>query len=457
MARFKTIVILLFSVLLASTFAQAQDPGTYRPGQPYNAVPATSSTVCDTQCQGDAACRGWNFVRTNPRQTQGICEFNSLAVDPIQSPVSVSSNLTQVFNSTGQNNIIPAGVRTTRIGSPNPQIQAPSAQKNTNQASSQRRIIRQPVPQQTQPQAATFRHSLGAVPQQLNRQQSAARSIPAQPRPQTIAPNNITRTHNGLPPRAPQHIWGQTQAQPQNQPVNQFRGQIQGQHQGPLGAQSPQHQAFAHSQADPRLQQQLSQQQSRLGQPNPRHITQTQPNALSPVQGQHLLGQPELPRQQLSAQPQASLSLQEQLNQKRPLSQAAATQIRSTQAQPSSPQASPRLQQAPTQAQVQAPVQARRGSLIEALTQPSAAPQPPQARARAAQPLQQTGTYQGRPLSVEAATQRSLYGHLNDDVSVPRQLSPKDLEGSDDLPIPTVTSVPVIPVDRESFTGLAGG
>ena len=145
MTRLKTSLILLSSALIASSFALAQDPGTYRPGSPYSAAQATDAAVCSAQCSGDAACRGWNFVRSNPRQKSGICEFNSLAVDPIQSPVSVSANISSVSNITGQNHIISTGVRTTRIGSPSP------ARPRITQASTPTKTVSPARQAQTQP------------------------------------------------------------------------------------------------------------------------------------------------------------------------------------------------------------------------------------------------------------------------------------------------------------------
>jgi len=218
MQHLQTAFISLLSTLILSPFAYAVDPGTYRPGQPYGAIAASSHNQCQAQCQGDAACRGWNFVRANPRQKDGICEFNSRAVSPIQSPISVSSNQSQVINPTGQSRIIKAGTRTTRIGAPQPvqkqpiirkkaPIQTQSAKSVTppkaSSAQPQRRVIRRAVPTQAQPQASAYRHSLGAIPQRLK----------ASTRPE-YNPQAITRTSNGLPPRAPAQ---RQQARPQPQ------------------------------------------------------------------------------------------------------------------------------------------------------------------------------------------------------------------------------------------------
>lgn len=370
MARLKTALILLFSTSLISPFAAAQDPGTYRPGQPYAAVPALTSSICNTQCQGDAACRGWNFVRANPRQKTGVCEFNAVAVDPIQSPISVSANQTQVFNSTGQSRIISAGVRTTRIGTPSPAVpaQATNAQPQRNVPSTSRRqIVRQPVPVQTQPQATALRHNLEATSKPVNSQSlSIAEQLRSARASRNEATSPIARTSNGLPPRAPQAAYSQPQPQPQLQPQLQPQGFIP-----------------HHSQSDPRLQRELANLRRR--------------------------------------QAQAALGANAPA--------------------PSVPASSgPHAQQAP-----------RRGSLIQALTQSNTAAPTPQS------PTQQYSALPTRSISVEEARQKSLYGHLNDDVQIPKPLTLEDLSVSDDQPIPTVSSVPVIPVDRSNFSGLAGG
>jgi hypothetical protein len=355
MQHIQTAFISLVSTLMLSPLVQASDPGTYRPGQPYAATTAASHSQCQAQCQGDAACRGWNFVRANPRQKDGICEFNSRAVSPIQSLISVSANQSQVINPTGQSRIIPAGVRTTRIGTPQtmkntparrPAIPAQNAKRmtapKTPTSGHSRRVIRQALPNQLTPQASRYRHSLGSAPQQLNRQSMPPQRLNAQDNrgrqssPVQNAPH-ITRTSNGLPPRA------------------------------------------------------------------------------------------------------AAASTQSQRPQALPLAQ-----------QPQQPQTA------------QAP---RRGGLIRALTgeAPNAqprAPLPPQAsaappKAYAAQRPQRLANT--ARLSAEEAGQRSLYGHLNDDVAVPKVLTAEDLALPNDQAIPTVTSVPVKPVNREAFTGLAGG
>lgn len=345
MQRIQTALISLTISLSLSPLAFSADPGTYRPGQPYAATPAATHSLCQAQCQGDAACRGWNFVRANPRQKTGICEFNSRAVSPIQSPISVSANQNEIINSTGQSRIIPAGIRTTRIGAPQaaraPQPVKPTAktvQPRPAHAAQGRRVIRQQAPAQVTPQASAYRHNLGATPQRIPPQITRRLALPPQ------SPLNVTRTTNGFPPPAPRGF-----AAPQR----------------PITAPN-------RAQPDPRLQQPLTQ----------RHPA-AHPN-------------------QIAANP-------------------AAPQARTPQ----------------------------RGGLIRALTQQDAGA----AHTTAPQQRPQTTA----PLSYEEASQQSLYGHLNDDVARPKVLKAEDFNIPNDQPIPTVQSVPVKPVNREAFSGLAGG
>ncbi len=353
MQRVTTVLFSLLSSAAFSITALATDPGTYRPGQPYAASQAASHSQCQAQCQGDAACKGWNFVRANPRQKGGICEFNSQAVSPIQSNISISANQSPIVNPTGQSHVIQTGVRTTRIGAP--QV-ATKAQTNAaqNQASNSRsprtqpsvrpaprRIVRQAVPNQIRPQIGIYRHSLGGTPQRLNQQPIAPQ--PFQQRKQA-APNQFT---------------------PNNPQLN------------PAAYRTPRTAGPQALQADPRLQQQ--------------GLGQNRPAAQRP--------------------------------------------------------------QAHQNQQAAAP---RPGSLLHALTAPNNQIAPAQ-RPAAQQKQRRPQPQETRRLSAEEAGQKSLYGHLNDDVTAPKILTQEDLNIPNDQAIPTVQSVPVKPVDRQNFSGLAGG
>ena len=94
----------------------------------------------------------------------------------------------------------------------------------------------------------------------------------------------------------------------------------------------------------------------------------------------------------------------------------------------------------------------QRGGLIRALTQGSQNP-----RNLAPQPTSTVPVIDRPRESLETATQNSLYGYLDDDVNIPKPLTAEDLNTPINEPIPTASSVPVIPVDREEFSGLLGG
>ena len=84
----RLITLSLFATLLSAP-AFAADLGTYRPGTPYSSTVAGGADVCESHCSGDAQCRGWNYVKPNPRAA-GICEFLSSVSAPIASSVSIS-------------------------------------------------------------------------------------------------------------------------------------------------------------------------------------------------------------------------------------------------------------------------------------------------------------------------------------------------------------------------------
>jgi len=129
-------------------------------------------------------------------------------------------------------------------------------------------------------------------------------------------------------------------------------------------------------------------------------------------------------------------------------------------------QADPRLQRQPYPVQQQRPAapgqtqsqfephaqfnRPQRGGLIRALTGQDAA------SSQGIPPQNIASQRDTRPAAPDAS-QQSLYGHLNDDVAAPKVLNAEDFDIPSDQPIPTVQSVPVKPVNREAFAGLAGG
>lgn len=120
--------------------AVAADQNTYRPGQAYMKTAANSHETCAQQCQGDAQCRGWNFVRPNPRTATGICEFNARVAQPVSSAISVSGEVVTSVDPL-MSRAIPAGSRTRRVGTPTVEQRKPAtpAQRPTQ-------IRRMPVP-----------------------------------------------------------------------------------------------------------------------------------------------------------------------------------------------------------------------------------------------------------------------------------------------------------------------
>jgi len=65
------IATLGFGTLMSSS-ALAADQNTYRPGHAYLKAAANSFEACEQQCNGDAQCRGWNFVQTRVRKPEFV-------------------------------------------------------------------------------------------------------------------------------------------------------------------------------------------------------------------------------------------------------------------------------------------------------------------------------------------------------------------------------------------------
>ena len=159
-----------FSLLL-SVPAFAADLGQYRPGTPYASTVAPGADVCANQCSGDAQCRGWNYVKANPR-APGVCEFMSSVAAPIASAISISGegvNATPFSSrlTSGGTNTVRVGTsaaltpNTVRVGQAVPQAQS-------------RRVIRQAVPQRTAPQTASIPMENMSLTAQQNRYRNAA-------------------------------------------------------------------------------------------------------------------------------------------------------------------------------------------------------------------------------------------------------------------------------------------
>ncbi len=178
--------------LLLPFSAYGSDFGTYRAGNPYMSIPAQSPDQCISQCQGDAQCKGWNFVRVSPEQT--ICEFNARQVAPIASAISISGNSQSAIDDYGftSGRLIMGGQRTTRIGQPqlasNYQPKPTTRGRNYPTASrpAHKRMVHHPartVPPQApaQPSRPNFMPMLDTVPQ--SRAVSQNRPLVQRPRP----------------------------------------------------------------------------------------------------------------------------------------------------------------------------------------------------------------------------------------------------------------------------------
>lgn len=137
--------LLTCTAALVAAPAFAADLGTYRPGTPYHSVIVPTANVCESQCDGDAQCRGWNYVKAAP-QASGVCEFQSSVSQPISSAISISgiSNTAMPMSS----RVVEGNTNTIRVGTAvMPQTAAPQAAQ-TRQTQSGRQIIRKPVPTQ---------------------------------------------------------------------------------------------------------------------------------------------------------------------------------------------------------------------------------------------------------------------------------------------------------------------
>ena len=171
----------LTTVLLSQGLAlsaSAADPNTYRPGQAYLKAAATSHQVCEQQCQGDAQCRGWNFVRPNPKTASGICEFNARVASPVRSAISMSGAVITSVDPL-MSRAIPAGTRTRRVGTPPVAVRKPAATPI--------QVRRMPVPLPQQAVRPTIHTQPAAQKPQLEKMtdtrnhQMPARSNPVSP------------------------------------------------------------------------------------------------------------------------------------------------------------------------------------------------------------------------------------------------------------------------------------
>lgn len=196
------LTLLSCTVALIATPAFAADLGTYRPGTPYHSVIVPTANVCESQCEGDAQCRGWNYVKAAP-SAPGVCEFQSSISAPVSSAISISgvSNSAMPISS----RVIEGNTNTIRVGTA--VVPKPTATRQTTQSG--RQIVRQAVPGQYLQAPSTpqqgFRPALGGYtgPQPQMAQPTLSRG-PARQSPQMrnvrpISPQNAYQPAYGQP------------------------------------------------------------------------------------------------------------------------------------------------------------------------------------------------------------------------------------------------------------------
>jgi len=209
---------------LLSTPVLAADLGTYRPGTTYSSGVAASADVCQHQCAGDAQCRGWNYVKPNPRAS-GVCEFLSSVSTPIASQISISGEGVSLRPDSSR--ITTGSTNTIRVGT---QAQPVSRPATTRQVSPTRRVVREAVPQRVAPQATSTRKLENmSLTEQQNRYRQAAPVAPVQ-RPQVQQRQQQTPAFRpildgGVPVRP------QANQTPQPYPQQQYGPQYQPQYQ----------------------------------------------------------------------------------------------------------------------------------------------------------------------------------------------------------------------------------
>lgn len=174
------IFTLLSAAALLSTPVMAADLGTYRPGTTYSSGVAAGADVCEYQCAGDAQCRGWNYVKPNPRAS-GVCEFLSSVSTPIASQISISGEGVSLRPDSSR--ITTGSTNTVRVGTQPQPVSRPST---TRQPSPTRRVVRESVPQRVAPQATSTRklENMSLTEQQNRFRQAAPVQQPQAQRPQ---------------------------------------------------------------------------------------------------------------------------------------------------------------------------------------------------------------------------------------------------------------------------------
>jgi len=239
------IVFLTLLTSVAAAPAFAADLGTYRPGTPYHSVIVPTANVCESQCAGDARCRGWNYVKAAP-QAPGVCEFQSQVSQPISSAISISG----VNASSGyvSSRIVAGNTNTVRVGTSVAPQQAASTM-TTSQTG--RRIVRSPIPSQPQrnqvqprfqpaldgytppraqqspiTQPALSRGPARNAPQARLQRPVATQAAPRQAAPSINQPRYTQPQIQGRPAIGQAIAPPQSQLQPQTQYQAQYQNQV---------------------------------------------------------------------------------------------------------------------------------------------------------------------------------------------------------------------------------------
>ena len=405
----RVLTLSLFATLLsAPAFAPAfaADLGTYRLGTPYHSVVAPGADVCDSQCAGDAQCRGWNYVKANPR-APGICEFMSSISTPIASQLSISGE--NMSAASYASRVTLGATNTIRVGT---QVSQNTNRVQVGQSPTGRRIVRQAPPTQR------------IVPQQASTKPVDTMSLTAQ--------QNRYRqgfAHNAQTPVQAPVQQALRRPAPTQRPV--FRQHLDAPYQSPVAQpqlQQPQRQQFQHQQQQQHQQAQQPQRQSSRRVTGPRRapVQRQAPNAPQFQAPQNLRPQYQAPQYEAAAAqrptaPQTGLrrgSPRPPIG--KPIPPTPISQAPISQAPQPAPQA---LRSTPSQRLAQFTAQNRASESVAASAGPIAL-NPQQAR-------------------------KSLFGSLNDDIRSP-EATPSDM--------PIATSVPTKPVTEQPLGEiLAGG
>ena len=394
----------LFTLLTLTTLlsapAFAADLGTYRPGSPYHSVNAPGADVCESHCAGDAQCKGWNYVKVNPR-APGVCEFNAKNVSPIESAISISG----VGGASIAPNLMQGDTNTIRVGT----SVTPKRKSRTvtvGRTPSGRRIVREAVPQRVQPSKTVARRPVQGG--SLTAQQNQYRQKTGHVAPQTRQPQASPQARPQGYPQARQQ-----QPRPQQQAA---RPQMRQQQVGPQGQRLMR---------DPRIQAPQQRQQGPRFQHN-------------------LDGAPSVPPQNMMARPHSPQGRQA------PQQQTSAPQGRPPIGVPIGPQGQQQIQQ---QIQQQTMAPRRTAPVPQQRAIPKASVNDPVTHSNGAQRVQAAAQRQAQ-LTYEQA-QQSLFGKLNDDVQAPRPMTTAPSDPN--APIPTSQARPTEPVTQGTLGALAGG